>query len=122
LDDATVDTVHAGPHHFRRAGRRRQAERDDPGGEGVDEDADLGQAVVEEEELDDERRVAEDVDIGDRGEAYRRDSRPPGEGETEAGEHAEDDRQDRDDDGDRQPVDKRSETLEHGYEEELHTE
>ena len=74
-------------------------------------DADLGQPEIEEEQLHDERRVAEDVEVGDRQPAHRRDRRAPRRREGEAEQQAEHDSEKRDEDGDLQPVEEACRTV-----------
>ncbi len=63
FEDAVVDGEDAGADRVRRIGAAGDRQRDHAGGEGVDVNADLGQPVIEEEQLHDERDVAEQVDI-----------------------------------------------------------
>ena len=105
LDDSAVDALDARPDHFRRAGCRSKAERNDSGGQRIDIDAEHREAEIEEEELYDERRVAEDVDIGDCQPAHRLRLRAAGKRQTEPHDQAEEDRRQRDDGGDYEAVD-----------------
>ena len=63
LEHARFDRQDAGADHVGRERAAGQRQGQHAGGEGAEHDADFGQAVEQEEQLDDEGDVAEDVDV-----------------------------------------------------------
>ena len=82
---ALVNREDASPVDFRQIGAVVHRQSDDAGGEGLEPDAILRQAIIDDEQLDEQRRAPDDLDIGATEEPQRPAARQPHEGERQPG-------------------------------------
>ena len=103
LELSLRDGLEAGPEDLRQVRAVVDGERDDQGHEGREPDADHGQPQVDQEDLDEPRRVPDDVHVAGGQPPEGRHPGHPGDRREEAHERAAEARAHRDQQGQREP-------------------